>query len=721
MGDDRRLHGVEADIASTAVQARAGGASVSMPELSLAWRAPGSVAEGTFEGSATQAQGTVADGRIGPADIAFAGSLKDIRVTAARLPFEWADLAKGVAGGEATLVQGAAGWTASAKTDVTGLTVAGRPVTLGPVTLGLSAQGLTARLDDARLEVVPGLRATNLAVQVKRNGEGTTAQASGMLVVSPAEACRRWPEVKVSGPEVAFVLLASGTLPADGSAATGSLSLRDGRGELSVGVGGVNLRAAVQAGLAIAWTDRGPVLSADAAASGLETAAGNTAFRAEMLSLRLERAEFPEPRALARLAEEFTLARLLALVHATGQLDVANGTVLHGEALSVDGVAAAVPFVWSGARGFAAATDGSVRPVTLSAQAAHWRVVAVKPVRLACTLEGWRATAAGRVELSDGSGGATVDGDLIFTAPAGLRTRLQGQIPDLAKAGWLLPLLPEGPLRKASLAGAAAVEADLFIDRLGPAGVATVQLRDGGFALAKPKISIEKAEAEIIFRELFPPRTETHQALRFAAAQVVGLPFDNGEVYFQIDAPRALFIERSRIGWCGGVLTTHAVEMAPGAPEFAVTVYAEHIDLARVFALQSRLTGEVTGELYGKLPFAVRDGRLYYEEGFLYSVPGRKGRLRLSETKAMADSLGLPAGDPRVGQAEAALEDLEYSLLKLDIAGEGELTHLRIQVEGQSVSQPELPPVKLNANIEANVNELIGAGALVNRINLQGK
>jgi len=133
--------------------------------------------------------------------------------------------------------------------------------------------------------------------------------------------------------------------------------------------------------------------------------------------------------------------------------------------------------------------------------------------------------------------------------------------------------------------------------------------------------------------------------------------------------------------------------------------------LAQVFALQQTVPGAAEGELYGKLLLPFRGGNVYSSGGFLYSVPGQSGRSRLDQADALLS--GFPQDDPRLPQAEEALKDLSFDFLRVDFGGGNGKTNMTIRIAGRSGSNPGLPPVKLNTNIEADLNELIDVGRLL--------
>jgi hypothetical protein len=190
------------------------------------------------------------------------------------------------------------------------------------------------------------------------------------------------------------------------------------------------------------------------------------------------------------------------------------------------------------------------------------------------------------------------------------------------------------------------------------------------------------------------------------------MPIDGGRVVFQIESPRSLFLERCDLNWCGGTVLTHAVRFDPADAQFDVVLFADNIDLVRVLSLMKGFDGSGSGALYGKLPLSIRKGSIQYRDGFLYSVPGQTGELRISKAGL------LTAGIPKTAEnyeslklAEDALRDFRFSLFRLDLTSTAEDdTQLRFRLEGRSAKPDMQRPVKLDVNVKGALQQYIDLG-----------
>lgn len=246
---------------------------------------------------------------------------------------------------------------------------------------------------------------------------------------------------------------------------------------------------------------------------------------------------------------------------------------------------------------------------------------------------------------------------------------------------------------------------------------AMVRLSDGRIEREEPRLLLTGVNTELVFEDALAARSALHQELSFGAAIIGNLPVDGGILHYAVEGADQVFLEHGTFQWCGGRVITHAVRFRPSMPNLSLTLFADGVELAQLFELQDLMPGSATGRLYGKIPIEVREGNVSLGQGYLYSPPGQTGQLALEDTEVLFGQL--PDTDPRIGQAKKALSDMEYTYLRFDLNGEDMTAPLSIRVFGNSRTNPNLPPVKLNTNIEANINDILDVTRAMKRLNLQ--
>ncbi len=386
--------------------------------------------------------------------------------------------------------------------------------------------------------------------------------------------------------------------------------------------------------------------------------------------------------------------------------------------LELSDIRLSVPLAWHG--GAEVRSAGTV-PGTLSAGSCRWlgRTLQIEPVTLrvadhSAEVEG--AVSVGEAENPiiqvDGRATAGWRSDPGVEANLRLRTsQLEDARGMAAQAtGMALPE-PDVLSGDVELTVAASVEEGRGVRTSG-----TLSLQDIHFELDEPPVVVQRLSGEIELTDLIAVRTASHQRLSFASALFGSIPVDGGQLAFQVESPELLFLERCEMSWCGGTVTTHAVQVRPAEQNIEVTFFVDGVHLAELFQLQTLVVGRAEGLLYGQLPFRYLDGNISFQNGYLYSPPGIPGILQLDDAEALF--AGLPKDSPRITVVKQTLKDMEYDYLRLDINTRDELTPLKISLLGHARNDPTLRAVKLNANIESDINDLLDMTRAMKRLNL---
>lgn len=386
--------------------------------------------------------------------------------------------------------------------------------------------------------------------------------------------------------------------------------------------------------------------------------------------------------------------------------------------LELSDIQLSVPLAWHGGPDVRSAGSTSG---TLSAGSCRWlgRTLQIEPVTLrvadhSAELEG--AVSVGEAEnpIIQADGGATAGWRSKPGVEANLRLRTS-QLEDArgmaAQAtGMALPK-PDVLSGDVELTVAASVEEGRGVRTSG-----TLSLQGIHFELEEPPVVVQGLSGEIELTDLIGVRTAAHQRLTFASALFGSIPVDGGHLAFQVESPELLFLERCEMSWCGGTVTTHAVQVRPAEQNIEVTFFVDGVHLAELFQLQTLVEGRAEGLLYGQLPFRYLDGNISFQNGYLYSPPGIPGILQLDDAEALF--AGLPKDSPRITVVKQTLKDMEYDYLRFDINTRDKLTPLKISLLGHARNDPTLRAVKLNANIESNINDLLDMTRAMKRLNL---
>ena len=215
-------------------------------------------------------------------------------------------------------------------------------------------------------------------------------------------------------------------------------------------------------------------------------------------------------------------------------------------------------------------------------------------------------------------------------------------------------------------------------------GKVRTNLTDAKFKMEEQKIAINGIQMNMLIPNLAEIRSAPRQIISFTNATIGALGMGEGRIEFQLESPRSLFIEKSNFKWCGGNVDVPAIRIVPGVDDYSLTFYCDRLNLAQVLEQFGAAAAEGSGAVSGKIPLRYKNGKLSFDDGFLFSTPGEGGKIVLKGTEML--TAGIPAGTPQFNQMELAreaLKDYDYSWAKLNLTTEGEDFLLRLQFDGK--------------------------------------
>jgi hypothetical protein len=235
-----------------------------------------------------------------------------------------------------------------------------------------------------------------------------------------------------------------------------------------------------------------------------------------------------------------------------------------------------------------------------------------------------------------------------------------------------------------SLEGEIGFSGDFQYGPCGPKGGLNAQLLQGTFKKAGAGIDIEGLEAQIHFMDLFSFKSAPSQTIRFASAKLGGIQIQKGQIAFQVESPDSIFIEKSGFTWCNGNVDVHALRIKGGVNAYHVDLYCDRLNLAMLLDQFGAANADGRGAVNGKIPIRYENGKLLFEDGFLYSTPGQGGTIKVAQTeKLMAEIPSGQSGSVQMELAREALKSYDYNWATLGITTEGEDLLLRMELSGK--------------------------------------
>jgi len=179
-------------------------------------------------------------------------------------------------------------------------------------------------------------------------------------------------------------------------------------------------------------------------------------------------------------------------------------------------------------------------------------------------------------------------------------------------------------------------------------------------------------------------RSAPRQHLSFEKASLSGLTLTDGNMDFQLEQDGSFFIEKSSFRWCKGNVHFQALRISPEIEDYDVVLYCDRLDLAMILEQLGAGKAEGDGSLNGKIPVYFKEGKIIFDDAFLYSTPGEGGTIHVINTDIL--TAGIPPGTLEhtyVNLAREALRDFNYKWVTLRLSTRGEELEVKLKFDGK--------------------------------------
>lgn len=280
---------------------------------------------------------------------------------------------------------------------------------------------------------------------------------------------------------------------------------------------------------------------------------------------------------------------------------------------------------------------------------------------------------------------------------------------------------------------------NLNLNKQGLGGQIQTDFKNGSLMLNENKLAIEGLRMSISMPEFPKVHSAPGQQIHFNKISLGDFKARNGRIDFQIESARSVLIEKMRFLWCDGNVESQAMRLSTTAKEYHLTFYCDRLNLAQVLDQFGAAAAEGRGSVNGRIPLKYANGKIKFDDGFLFSTPGEGGKIHLTGTDIL--TAGIAPGTTQYVQMELAreaLKDYDYSWAKLNITSEGEELMLKMQMDGKPArSLPfvykkeiggfmkveaeakgsKFQGIRLDVNFRLPLNKLLQYKDLINMIN----
>jgi hypothetical protein len=267
---------------------------------------------------------------------------------------------------------------------------------------------------------------------------------------------------------------------------------------------------------------------------------------------------------------------------------------------------------------------------------------------------------------------------------------------------------------------------------------ASMVMDGGNLYFPDLNLSLRGIAGSIDFNDLMVPESIPGQVLTIDKVQVNQFEFDTARLRFSIEDGKSVNIENLRFNWCNGLVSTESIRLPGKDNLLSLILYCDRLELSALLKQMGAFHAEGEGALSGRIPLVYSDGNFSFDKGFLFSTPGKGGRVVIEDTQTL--TAGIPFGTPEFVQldlAREALKDFDYQWAKLELNTVEDTLYMNMELDGKparllpfeyqkeigsfvrvGASSPgsRFQGIKLNVNLKLPFNQVLKFGNKLNSI-----
>ena len=267
---------------------------------------------------------------------------------------------------------------------------------------------------------------------------------------------------------------------------------------------------------------------------------------------------------------------------------------------------------------------------------------------------------------------------------------------------------------------------------------ASVTMDGGNLFFPDMNLSLKGIAGSFDFNDLMAPESIPGQVLTIDKIQLNQFEFDTAKARFSVEDGKSINIENLRFNWCNGLVSTESFRLPGKDNLLSLILYCDRLELSGLLKQMGAFHAEGEGALSGRIPLVYSDGNISFYKGFLFSTPGKGGRVVIKDTKTL--TAGIPMDAPEFVQLDLtreALKDFDYQWAKLELNTFEDTLEMKLELDGKPAKllpfeyQQEIGSfvrvdatspgsrfqgIKLNLNLKLPFNQVLKFGNKLNDI-----
>ena len=215
-----------------------------------------------------------------------------------------------------------------------------------------------------------------------------------------------------------------------------------------------------------------------------------------------------------------------------------------------------------------------------------------------------------------------------------------------------------------------------------------VSMNKGQIEIPDSNLSLKGISTDLEFKDILSFRSNPAQVLKIDSIKINDIAMSDAIIKYNIESKDSLFIENTQLKWCKGNVSSEAFRLPNKDNQYTLTLYCDRLELTSLLEQIGAFHAEGNGTLSGRIPVTYADGEISFDNGFLFSTPGKGGKIIVDKADMLTQ--GIPMDSPQFSQldlAKEALKNYDYKWAKLNFNTSGETLLVNMQFDGKPSKQ----------------------------------
>ena len=193
-----------------------------------------------------------------------------------------------------------------------------------------------------------------------------------------------------------------------------------------------------------------------------------------------------------------------------------------------------------------------------------------------------------------------------------------------------------------------------------------VNVNDGKIVIPDTNFTAKGINTMLEFNDLLSLESVPGQVLTIDSIEVNKVKIENAKIRFTIEDGKSWLVENIRFNWCNGLVSTESIRFPQKNNAYFLTFYCDRLEMTQFLKQMGAFNAQGSGTLNGRIPMIYSDGNISFDNGFLFSTPGKGGKVVIANSDRITS--GIPMDNPQFAQldlAQEALKDFDYHWAKI--------------------------------------------------------